>query len=117
MVSTHCSLTDRAQAPPLLVLQPFPALTPAPFTLPFRSPAPQVKQLSIRAWDEGRIRISAHPTQEQREVWRMRPLDRLVTLPGRVLAATAQASLGLNGQLFIRIEEQPAAPPSPLMAE
>lgn len=47
----------------------------------------------------------------------MRPLDRLVTLPGRVLAATAQASLGLNGQLFIRIEEQPAAPPSPLMAE
>ncbi|EFJ48286.1 hypothetical protein VOLCADRAFT_91035 [Volvox carteri f. nagariensis] len=66
-----------------------------------------LEEVSVRAYDYGKVIIQAQPRNSERAaLWGISPLRHVVQLPGAVHAESAQALMTLHGQLYVRINAQ-----------
>ncbi|GLI67930.1 hypothetical protein VaNZ11_012257, partial [Volvox africanus] len=67
-------------------------------------PGYQIDEVSVRAYDSGKLIIRAQPHDIERAgLWGISPLCHIVQLPRAVRAESAQALMTLHGQLYIRV--------------
>ncbi|KXZ44794.1 hypothetical protein GPECTOR_62g909 [Gonium pectorale] len=69
-------------------------------------PGYQLSEVSVRAFDCGKLVIRAEPSDAGRAaLWGMTPICHLIQLPRRVRAVSAQALMTLHGQLYVRLND------------
>ncbi len=70
-------------------------------------PGFMIDEVSIKAWDDGRMQIRAQPKEPRAgALWGLKPIERLIQLPHAINAASAQALMTLHGQLFVRVNDE-----------
>lgn len=73
---------------------------------PYLSPRGQMEEVSVRAYDSGKMIIRAVPHNTERaQLWGITPVCHVIKLPSAVRADSAQALMTLHGQLYIRISD------------